>query len=202
MSSSSVTLRSAEAADAWEVVQAHLASFDGFFLSTLGPRFLHHFYEGMIEIESGVLIVAIHGNRIVGFVGGATEQVGFYGSLLKTRAIRFAVAAALAGLRNPRAIPRLMRAKQRGDGHVDTPPGPCLMTLGVLPGQEGRGIGQSLVNEFQTEISRAGGHSYCLTTDAEANERTNEFYESLDLVLSRVITTPEGRRLNEYTKSW
>lgn len=202
MSSSTVTLRPAEHADTRAVVQTHLASFDGFFLSTLGPRFLRLFYEGMIDVESGVLIVAVDGNRIVGFVGGATEQIGFYGSLLKTRAIRFAFAAAVAGLRTPTAIPRLIRARQRSSGHADTPLGSCLMTLGVLPGQEGRGIGQSLVNEFESEISRIGERSYCLTTDADKNDRTNRFYESLGFVRTRVITTPEGRQLNEYRRSW
>lgn len=76
------------------------------------------------------------------------------------------------------------------------------MTLGVQPGQEGRGLGQSLVRAFEGALEASGSKSYCLTTDADDNDRTNRFYESLGLAMTRVIVTPEGRRLNEYQRSW
>ena len=198
-----LTVRVAEASDSREIVATHMSSFPGFFLSTLGPRFLRHFYEGISETDSGVLLVAVDSDRrILGFVGGAIDQVGFYQTLLRERLFRFLLASIVAVVRHPKAIPRLLRARSRGADNETNARGACLMTLGVRPEAGGRGIGQSLVREFENHLAHAGETSYILTTDAEGNDRVNAFYKSLGLELRRVITTPEHRRLNEYHRSW
>lgn len=201
MTDTMTTVRSATSADVPMVVDTHLRSFEGFFLSSLGPRFLKTFYEGVLDVESGILLVAVRDGEVIGFVGGSTEQVGFYGELLRTRRAPFIRAAAGAALRHPATIRRLVRARRRASGDDQTPAGPCLMTLGVLPRAEGRGAGRQLVAAFERELRQRGANRVALTTDAVDNDRTNRFYTGLGFVLSRVIVTPEGRHLNEYTKA-
>jgi ribosomal protein S18 acetylase RimI-like enzyme len=191
-------VRTAEAADVQKVVDVHLETFPGFFLSSLGRSFLRQFYAGLIELKSGVLLVAEDGSDVVGFVGGADEQRGFYRQLLRQRAVRFIVAALPAIIRRPSVVGRLIRGRRRAQGHDDTPEGACLMTIGVDPRVEGSGVGRLLVGSFEQALVERGSHGYCLTTDADGNQRTNRFYGRLGLLRSRLIVTAEGRRLNEY----
>lgn len=190
--------RTARKEDIPGIVAVHLASFDGFFLSSLGERFLREFYRGFIRVDEGVLSVAESSNTVVGFVGGTTDQVGFYRKLFAGRRLQFVLEAAIAAVRHPAAVPRLVRARRRSRGELETLPGACLMTLGVSPSCEGHGIGKSLVRTFAQTLGERGIESYSLTTDSENNDRANGFYRSLGLNLERVVTTAEGRKLNEY----
>jgi ribosomal protein S18 acetylase RimI-like enzyme len=193
-----ITFRGARDEDVLSIVSVHMASFDGFFLSSLGSRFLREFYRGFIRVEEGILIVAEAPHGVVGFVGGTSDQAGFYSKLFHGRKRQFIFEAGIAAVRHPSAIPRLFRARRRSRGQLETLPGACLMTLGVSPGLEGKGIGKSLVRGFAQSLNSRGIGTYSLTTDADANDRTNGFYRSLGLRLERVVTTAEGRRLNEY----
>lgn len=194
------TVREARRDDLEAVVEVHLASFSGFFLSTLGPRFLREFYAALIDHPGGVLLVGVNDGDVVGFVGGAREQVGFYADLLAGRKWRFVWAALPAVMRRPSVGRRVVRGRQRAEG-VDTLAGPCLMTIGVRPQREGGGVGRALVAGFEAELRSLGESTYCLTTDADNNDRTNDFYRRLGMHKRRVLETPEGRRLNEFTKT-
>lgn len=75
------------------------------------------------------------------------------------------------------------------------------MSLGVDPKLQSRGVGRALVGAFEEELRHRGCAAYWLTTDESANDAANNFYTRLGFLRSRVVVTPEGRHLNEYTKS-
>ena len=58
-----------------QVVATHLASFPGFFLSALGPRFLREFYAALIRHPQGHLYVAF---RDSGANPGVPASMGEY----------------------------------------------------------------------------------------------------------------------------
>lgn len=198
-----MTLRTRRATteDIVQIVAVHLASFPTFFLSSLGPRFLRQFYLGLLDHHAGILVIATHNDRVVGVVGGSTNQVGFYSDLMRTRRWRFGRAALPTLLRRPHVALRVLRGRRRAAGDEATPDGACLMTIGVLPETQGTGAGRELVSAFEVAVREAGEDRYCLTTDAEDNDRTNGFYVRLGMSCERTITTPEGRKLNEYWKT-
>lgn len=197
----SSSVRNAIAEDLPAVVAVHLASFPNFFLSELGPRFLGQFYAGLLEHPEGILIVATSENGVIGVVGGASHQVSIYADLLRKRKWQFALAAIPAVVRRPRSAMRVLRARRRAHGDDATPAAACLMTIGVDPATQGAGTGQKLVAAFEAAVRSAGADTYCLTTDARENVRTNRFYDRLGMTMTRVITTREGRHLNEYWKT-
>ena len=73
-----------------------------------------------------------------------------------------------------------------------------LMSLAVLPGEQGKGIGQSLVAAFLKEASQRGLKQIFLTTDREGNDTVNRFYKSLGFSNVGSYITPEGRGMNKY----
>jgi ribosomal protein S18 acetylase RimI-like enzyme len=181
------------------VVAVHTASFPGFFLSSLGPRFLRELYAGIVSDPESFLIVARDGADVVGFAGGTMNSAGLYSRLIKRRLISFGWAAAPAVLRNPMVAARVLRALVKPkEARADSDKGSLLMSIAVAPGRVGRGVGAGLVSAFADEVRLRGGRSVWLTTDAVGNDRVNAFYRHYGFSARRTFTTPEGRAMVEY----
>lgn len=186
--------------DVPEVVRLHLESFPSFFLSFLGPRFLTEFYLSLVAAPQGILVVARDGGDLVGFAAGASDQRAFFRWMLKHRRARFAVASASGALRNPRTIPRLVRALRRDDQAQEAATAASLLSIGVGPSRQGTGIGSVVMSGFESELSGLGIEDYCLTTDAEGNDLVNGFYARHGHIAVREFRTHEGRLMREYRK--
>lgn len=183
-----------------DVVNVHLASFRGFFLTELGPAFLRAYYRGAVRDPSATALVAMSGGRVVGFVVGSGEPGGFYGRLLRRGWLRFGVAALPAVLRRPAVVGRVLRAVRK-PAQAATPAGVAgLYSLAVSPDGQGRGVGGALVERFCAELDDAGSERVRLETDASGNDAVNAFYRAHGFDQAREYTTPEGRRMLEYER--
>lgn len=180
------------------VVAIHWSCFQGFFLTFLGPRFLHLLYGEIMAMPDSVALVALKDEQIAGFVVGVTHQSSFYGRLVQRRLFAFARASFGAAIRRPAIIPRLFRALNYSRSSQKAVAPALLMSVAVAPDAAGTGIGQQLVNTFLDEMQARGISSVSLTTDRDNNDRTNRFYQKLGFELARAYTTPEGRAMNEY----
>ena len=181
-----------------QIVEVHLKSFPGFFLTFLGRDFLALLYENMQYDPEGVILVAFRDGQIEGFVAGVTHQSGFYQRLIRKRKWAFALAALKALFGRPNIAPRLLRALKRPVEVQQASAEACLMSIAVRPESEGKGIGKQLVEAFCKELAGHGAAAVCLTTDRDNNDRVNRFYQGLGFRLSRIFVTPEGRPMNEY----
>ena len=182
-----------------KVVAVHLDSFQGFFLSFLGPAFLRELYSSILEDRFGIYLVALDGDQMVGFVAGTARASGVYSRLLRQRLIRFGLAVIPAILKRPAIIPRLLR--RISDPHGQPPPDlnrGRLMSIAVSPEEHGKGIGQALVKAFLKESSLRDISQVDLTTDKDENEDVNLFYQGLGFIIEKAFTTPEGRVMNQY----
>ena len=196
-----MTIHRAIPADILRIVKVHIASFPGFFLTFLGPRFLRLLYTALMERDGGVLLVAKKDAQVAGFVGGVLKQQGFYSQLVKQHKWRFGISCFAAIAKRPRIVPRLFRALRRSSEAKQSAAQACLMSIGVDPTIQGKGIGRALVTAFCEELRKKGCPSVCLTTDKVDNEKTNCFYQGLGFSIAREYTTPEGREMYEYVKS-
>jgi dTDP-4-amino-4,6-dideoxygalactose transaminase/GNAT superfamily N-acetyltransferase len=186
--------------DIGRVVEIHVASFPGFFLSFLGPGFLREFYRGTLNDPASLALVAVDGpGRIAGFVAGHVEPSGFYRRLVMRRGWAFAMASIGPVLRRPAIIPRLFRATTYRGGTPATPGGALLASLAVHPERQALGAGKLLVCRFAEECFRRGATYIYLTTDRLHNDAVNQFYQSLGWKIETEVVTPEGRALNLYT---
>ena len=181
-----------------DVVRVHLASFEGFFLSFLGDRFLQLYYESICDFRQ-LCFVATRDSEIVGFVAGIDNSFSFYRSLLRYRMHRFAMAAVPALLQRPSIAPRLVRALLKGSqGEAGKENSVTLTSIAVHPDVQKGGLGHELLQRFMDEaLSRKIRRIY-LETDAVGNEPVCRFYEKEGFVVSREYTTPENRKMREY----
>ena len=201
MNPSGVVIRDMEPSDVRGVVRVHLDSFKGFFLTFLGPGFLEVLYSFFKIDPSSIAIVAtVPDNKVIGFVVGTSEPVGFYSRAIRKRWWRFSLAALPVCLKKPSILPRLARALRKPDESKELP-GDCeLMSIGVLPQWKGRGIGKMLEERFVEAAKKMGASVVELTTDRDGNESTNKFYLSREYMLHDSFSTPEGRKMNRYIK--
>lgn len=181
------------------VVEVHLASFQGFFLSFLGSAFLRQFYVSLLEDEYGICLVALYENEVVGFVAGTNRSNGVYSRVLRRRFFRFSLAVVPAMIKNPSITPRLFRGfiNPSGGRLIDHDRG-MLMSIAVLPDNQGQGIGRQLVSAFLDRVSKTGVSQVDLTTDKFCNEEVNLFYQEFGFKYEGSIITPEGREMNKY----
>jgi len=192
------SIRQMNICDVRSVVQVHVKSFSGFFLSFLGPTFLRELYATTLTDPSGISFVAEDETCIFGFVTGTAQPAGFYRRLIRQRWWRFALAAVIPVLRRPSIIPRLLRAFSMPERATQQEKRGTLMSIAVLPEAQGKGIGQALVSAFLREAFQRGLQQVDLTTDSHDNHATNSFYIQFGFEHSRTFTTPEGREMYEY----
>jgi len=182
------------------IINIHINSFKGAFLSFLGPRFLRHFYRGIISSPHGVGLVFINNNRIEGFIFGVINPSSFFRNLLRKKWLYFSLASLRAVLKKPSIIPRIFRTIRRhslslkGDNKAE------LISIGVDPQVQHKGIGKILVQNFLKELKSKGVQEVNLYTSRLNNEKANEFYKKMGFTLKRFYRTPEGLQMNEYIR--
>jgi ribosomal protein S18 acetylase RimI-like enzyme len=194
----SVFVRGMRPDDAAGVAAVHLRAFPGFFLTTLGGRFLRMFYTASAEFAGGVALVAESGGKTVGFVVGVVDHEAFHSYMCRRRAVAHGLAALPAIVAKPAIVFRLVRALFSRGPQMPSVGGALLMSIAVDPAAGQRGAGRQLVAAFGEEMRRRGCREYRLTTDRDGNERVNAFYAASGMVLEAAHQTPQGRWMNRY----
>ena len=191
-------VRPMHVSDVQAVVRVHLLSFQGFFLTFLGPGFLYELYSAIIADSSGIVFVWEQDNQIVGFVAGTDQPSGLYTRLLRQRLWLFCLASIKPALLKPSIIPRLLRALTIQKRLESIQGMGTLMSVAVLPKNQKQGIDKSLIETFLKEAKERGLTKVNLTTDTCDNNAVNHFYKQLGFVCARTFITSEGRQMNEY----
>jgi ribosomal protein S18 acetylase RimI-like enzyme len=185
------------------IVQIHLASFEGFFLESMGKRFLKELYRGFLVEPSGLCLVAIDRKDVVGFVVGTTQPEGFFRRLLRRRWLAFVSAGTTSLILHPIPVGKkfLSALRYRGERPADVPNATLLSSIGVVPSGMGRGIGKILITSFCERAQLSGASTVFLTTDRDENDAVNQFYISNGFKLHRSFLRERGRWMNLYVRS-
>ncbi|PKO15140.1 MAG: hypothetical protein CVU39_12325 [Chloroflexi bacterium HGW-Chloroflexi-10] len=180
------------------IAEIHLHTFKGFFLSSLGKKFLTEFYKNIYWDNSGMLLVCRKDEEIVGFVAGSLEPAGFYTRILKKRLLFFALYALPALIKQPKIFSRLLSAFRKPGDEPNDPDAAKLMSIAVQEEYQGYGLGKLLVEAFITECKKHGKKIILLETDAVDNDAVNCFYQNMGFQLSKAYQTSEARKMNAY----
>jgi ribosomal protein S18 acetylase RimI-like enzyme len=187
--------------DAAAAAAVHVRAFPGFFLTSLGERFLRVFYRACADFTGGVALVAESGGSVVGFVVGAADHEAFHRSMRRRWILALGLAAVPAIIAKPAIVWRFVRALLSRGPQMPAAAGALLMSIAVDPAAGQRGAGRQLVGAFGEEMRRLGCREYRLTTDRDNNERVNAFYAAAGMVLETAHQTAQGRWMNRYVCS-
>ena len=181
-----------------DVVNIHLATFEGFFLTFMGRGFLKQMYKAYIKHDKSDLLIAQSCGKTVGFLAYSEHMSGLYKYMIKHYLIQFAWYSFCAFLRKPKIFMRLLRAflkpgeSRREEEYIE------LASIGVSPVAKSMGVGSSLVDNLKKLVDFEKFEYITLETDAVDNEIANKFYIKNGFVIVREYETHEGRRMYEY----
>lgn len=181
-----------------KIVDIHIKTFKGFFLTFMGKGFLKQMYASYCLHKHSDLIVAFEGDEPVGFCAYSSEINNLYKYMIKKKLIPFAWYSLGAFLRKPSVFMRLVRAflkpseTKREENYVE------LASIGVNPSIKSQGVGSKLIEYVKNDVDFNECKYISLETDAENNDKVNSFYIKNGFELERVYETPEGRKMNEY----
>lgn len=180
------------------VVDIHLATFKGFFLTFMGKGFLKQMYKSYVEHPESGIYVASEGDKVVGFLAYSENMSGLYKHMIKHRLIQLAWYSMGAFIRKPKVFMRLVRAflkpkeSERDENYVE------LASIGVRPDAKSNGIGSKLIDTLKNDVDFKKYKYITLETDAVGNEVANHFYKKNGFYAIREFVTHEGRRMYEY----
>jgi ribosomal protein S18 acetylase RimI-like enzyme len=185
------------------IVTIHMKAFRGFFLESLGERFLKELYLGFLLERSEICLVAIDCRRVVGFVAGTSEPDQFFLRLLRSRWPAFLFAGLVALLLRPLRVGSkfLYVLRYRGERAVDVPHAALLSSIGVARGETGKGIGGMLLSSFCDEVRVRGVPVVFLTADRDRNDAVNRLYRSNGFTWHSSFLKKPCRWMNLYTRS-
>lgn len=181
-----------------EIVKIHMESFQGFFLTFLGERFLSLYYKRVIHSDKTIKLVYLENNEVKGFIIGIMNPSGFYSTLLRQDWFRFGFASVPAIFKKPKSFFRLMRALTKPYTTPKNSNVAELSSIAVMPNAQDKGIGTQLIKTFIDNVKSHSVTAIYLTTDNSNNEAVNAFYQKIGFKLKRVFETPEKRVMNEY----
>ncbi len=174
-------VRKAREDDVNSIVEIHQAAFKGFFLTSLGTRFLKLYYSTFISSNKGVVYCANIDDKIVGFSACSYLSKGFNSSLIKNNFVKYGVEAFRLFLNNPKTIVRLYKninKESNNKSFVDNGLYAELYSIAVDPSCQGGGVGRQLLTATESDVINHN-NQISLTTDYYDNEKTIGFYHSL-----------------------
>ena len=181
-----------------DIVNIHLETFEGFFLTFMGRGFLKQMYASYTEHAESDIFVALDEGCVIGFLAYSCNMSELYKYMIKHRLIQFAWYSLGAFLRKPKVFMRLVRAflkpseSKRKEKYVE------LASIGVRPDAKSKGVGSRLIESLKRAIDFNEYAYITLETDANNNEHANRFYKKNGFVIEREFETQNGRRMFEY----
>ena len=181
-----------------KVVQIHLNTFIGFFLTFMGKGFLKVMYSSYCKHNESGLLVAFDDDRPVGFLAYSGNFSGLYKYMIKTKLFQFGWYSLGAMFRKPKVFFHLVKGflkpgeTKRDEAYLE------LSSIGVAPECKGQGVGSKLIDALKENTDFCKYAYVNLETDALNNEAANAFYVKNGFVLERTYKTDEGREMNEY----
>ena len=185
-----------------QVVNIHLDTFKGFFLTFMGKGFLRHMYQAYTMHESSRLLIAEDQGKVIGFLAYSSALSGLYKYMLKKRLLAFAWYSLGAFIRRPKIFMRLIRAFLKPSESAREEKYVKLTSIGVSPSEKTKGVGSKLLDEMKKLIDFSEYAYISLETDAEDNEIANKFYLKNGFKFIEEYETKEGRKMNEYRYYW
>lgn len=181
-----------------EIVEIHLATFEGFFLTFMGKGFLRQMYTAYTRQAESDIFVAMDDDKVVGFLAYSEHMSGLYKYMIQHQLIQFGWYSVGAFFRKPKVFMRLIRAflkpgeSQRNEKYVE------LASIGVHPQAKAKGVGTQLIEALKSEVDFDKFAYITLETDVVDNEVANRFYVKNGFRIVREYVTHEGRKMYEY----
>lgn len=212
-----VLVRDAEQSEVSDTARLHVRHLPLGLFPQLGRRFVARWHRAHVQSPHAVVLVAVTpgtdgGQRISGFLVGATDRQAFRDELLTRHRRSMLTCGAVALIGRPRVLLRFLRTRLRPylsrlrpvRAPVSVPPGAVrlapiadLTAIAVSPELRRTGTGSRLTDEFLRRCEHAGATKVELTTVADSEESI-AFYTRTGWTALRSHTARDGRLVQRF----
>jgi len=184
------------------VVDIHLKTFQGFFLTFLGNKFLYSLYKSFLYDINSICLVAEFNNYVYGFAIGNIKPENLFRKMLKRKGILLLFHAIKSLLKNPIVVIKKLffALNYRGEAPSAYKNPALLSSIGVDTSVKNKGVGSLLLSAFCREAFLNGSEVVYLTTDKYDNDMVNAFYVKNGFSILDEIEHSNGRIMNRYIK--
>ncbi len=184
-----------------DLAEIHLDSFKGFFLATLGKRFLLTYYKAVLGSNETISVCAVDDEgKFLGFGTGCVQSKGYHKRLILQNPFSFLVQGLIILFTNPKALKRLGKNLDKISSDKDDGNYAELISICVSHLSKGTGIGRSLLKEFEEEVKRRKCKKITLTTDYFNNKEVMAFYLRSGYKVLYEFTANPNRRMYKLIK--
>ena len=197
-----ISYRKSNVSDSNQIAKIHLKSFPNFFLTTLGHSFLKTYYRSCAKSKEAISICAIDQDdkKLLGFAVGCFNSAGFNKRLIFSNLLEYSYRAIVLLFTKPIALIRLYKNLAKNNNRDDKGKYAELLSIGVLPDQNGFGIGQNLLVKFENQVKKKGVNTITLTTDADSNDSVLRFYKKSGYTVYYDFETFPNRKMLKLIK--
>jgi ribosomal protein S18 acetylase RimI-like enzyme len=161
-----------------KVAELHETELHAGVLAKLGIAFLADFYRYVASDPGGVLLIALEGDKVVGFVSGTHDIRKFYHRFILRRGLKLATCL-VPYLLSRRSLSPIMSIRRyltsRETAHL---PVTELTSLAVDPGTQRKGVGKALFVALQEHFRSQGIQAFQVTA-AKTQLAALRFYPAL-----------------------
>ena len=178
------------------VVGIHMAAFPGYFLTSLGRKFMALYYAEVQRSSWGISYVFERDGRVLGFCAGTFSPGKFYRGLFIRRWFLFAVYSLRAVAKRPLILVRIVRSVFQRLATPSEKDIAALASAAVLPEEEARGHGLAIVSACVDHIKKLGGKHVYLEVRKE-NQNLIRAYQKMGFEVLRETHVPPAPALVE-----
>jgi len=149
-------VRPMSAKDIPAVVEIHVAAFPGYFMTSLGPKFLALFYAEAQRSSSCVAQVFERDGMVRGFCLGELNSGSFYRRLFVRNWFLLTVISLMAVVKQPWILVRIARSLLERSARSGPEDYSVLGSTAVFPEEEARGYGLALVTAYLDHLRKLG----------------------------------------------
>lgn len=184
-----------------QIVEIHLKAFKGFFLSSLGRKFLRTYYKSCLKNKSTISIGITDSNKIIlGFAFGTLKSRGYHRSILINNIFSFSISLLRSIILKPSVLFRLifnLNKNKKSETIFDCSE---LLSIGIIPSHSGFGLGKNLLLEFESRVKNSGSEAITLTTDFYDNDSVLQFYYKNNYLIYYDFIAYPNRRMYKLIK--
>lgn len=183
-------------------VNIHNEAFQGFFLTSLGPKFLKLYYNSLLKSPNGIIICVFDDNDgLIGFAAGTSHSKGFHKKILMENIFSYTWALLNIILLRPKAIFRLFKNLNKNKNTInDDGKYAELLSIAVPSYIKGLGYGKLLLKEFEIELQSLNVEKIALTTDCLSNDNVLAFYNKMGYEIFYEFVAYPHRRMYKLIK--
>ena len=183
------------------IVIIHEESFNGFFLTTLGPVFLKMYYSVLLKSKRAILVGFFINGRLEGFCSVAKDSRGFNAKLIKANVISFFNMSIIILFTRPLSLIRLVMNLNKRNFVKDKGDYAEILSIAVSPSIQGRGAAKKMLLYIEKVLQKKGINRLSLTTDYFKNDKAINFYKKSGYKILYVFDSFPKRKMYRFLKN-